>query len=477
MGTTLITNGYVVSVDGDRNVFTNGFVRIEDDSITAIGEMSELATEDRSADDTFDAHGMLVMPGLINGHNHHWGSLVKNTGEGLLLEDWIDTIAFPLVQQLDDDALRIASYLGNLEMIRTGTTCSLNHLFNINDHDSVKAIIEPVLEMGMRQLVGKECRHTPDPPFSDLYPAVPHVRNLDEELELAEELVDRWEGAEGVVHIGLAIETGANWLLHNQTSIDLIHAGHDLARRRDLQITNHCGAGTWWRSIKDAILLTGGGDIDLLAREGVLDDHWVLIHDLWISERELKLASEAGVNMVINPASEAYSADGVPPLKRILAYPGINVGLGSDGAYVNCSVDMVEQMKFTALIENVTHYDPTLVSSERAIEMATINCAKALGLDDKIGSLEVGKRADIAIFDLEKSHIAVGHRPVGALVFSSHGTDCDSLMVNGQFLMRNTELAFDREMEVLKEAKIIADRMLSGAGLYDRANVPWNKTS
>ena len=77
MGTTLITNGYVVSVDGDRNVFTNGFVRIEDDSITAIGEMSELATEDRSADDTFDAHGMLVMPGLINGHNHHWGSLVK----------------------------------------------------------------------------------------------------------------------------------------------------------------------------------------------------------------------------------------------------------------------------------------------------------------------------------------------------------------------------------------------------------------
>lgn len=477
MATTLIKNGYVVTVDPERNVYTNGYVRIEDDSIKAIGEMSELAAEGQKADDVFDAHGMLVIPGLINGHNHHWASLVKNTGEGLLLEDWIDTITFPLAQQLDNDALRIANYLGNLEMIRTGTTCSCNHLFNINDHKSMEAMIEPLLEMGMRQLMGKECRHTPDPPFSDMYDAVPHVRNLDEELGLAEELVDKWEGAGGVVHIALAIETGANWMLHNQTSIDIIHAGHELARRRNLQITNHCGAGTWWRSIKEAVVLMGGGDIDLLAREGVLDEHWVLIHDLWVSERELKLASEAGAHMVINPASEAYSSDGVPPLKRILAHPGINVGLGSDGAYVNCSVDMVEQMKFMALIENVMHYDPTLVSSERAIEMATINCAKALGLDDKIGSLEVGKRADIAIFDLEKSHIAVGHRPVGALVFSSHGTDCDSLLVNGKFLMRNNELAFGREMEVLREAKKIADKMLTGAGLYERANVPWNKTS
>ncbi len=439
--------------------------------------MSDLSRKDQLAADVFDAHGMLVMPGLINGHNHHWASLFKNTGEGLLLEDWIDTVTFPLVQQLSIDALRVASYLGNLEMIRTGTTCSFNHLFNINDHESMEAMIEPLLEMGMRQLIGKECRHTPDPPFSDMYPAIPHVRTLDEELALAEELVDKWEGAGGVVHIGLAIETGANWMLHNATSIDIIHAGHELARRRNLKITNHCGAGTWWRSIKDSVVMMGGGDIDLLAREGVLDEHWVLIHNLWVSERELKLASEAGAHMVINPASEAYSADGVPPLKRILAQPGINVGLGSDGAYVNCSVDMVEQMKFTALIENVMHYDPSLVSSELAIEMATINCAKALGLDDKIGCLEPGKLADIAIFDLEKSHIAVGNRPVGALVFSAHGTDCDSLMVNGKFLMRNNELAFDREKEVLKEARAIARSMLEKAGLAERAFVPWRKTS
>jgi len=475
MATTLIKNGYVVTVDADREVFPNGYVLIEDTTIKDVGDMSKLPPDKAKADDVFDAHGMLVMPGLINGHNHHWASLFKNTGEGLLLEDWIDTVTFPLTQQLTKDALRIANYLGNLEMIRTGTTCSCNHLFNVNDHETMEAMIEPLLEMGMRQLMGKECRDTPDPPFSDMYPAIPHVRNLEEELTLAEELVDKWEGAGGVVHIALAIETGANWMLHNATSIEMIHAGHELAKRRNLQITNHCGAGTHWRSIKDFVVRMGGGDIDLLAREGVLDDHWVLIHDLWVSERELKLASEAKVHMVINPASEAYSSDGVPPLKRILAHPGINVGLGSDGAYVNCSVDMVEQMKFMALIENVMHYDPSLVSSERAIEMATINCAKALGMDSQIGSLEAGKLADIAIFDLEKSHIAVGNRPIGALVFSAHGTDCDSLMVNGKFLMRNNELAFDREKEVLAEAKKIAQSMLEKAGIADRVAVHWNK--
>lgn len=477
MSTTLIKNGYVVTVNHDREVFTDGYVLVEDDKIKEVGAMSELSAGKAKADDVLDAHGMLVMPGLINGHNHHWASLFKNTGEGLLLEDWIDTVTFPLTQQLTRDALQIANYLGNLEMIRTGTTCSLNHLFNINDHDTMEAMIEPLLEMGMRQLLGKECRHTPDPPFSDMYPAVPHVRGLDEELALAEELVDKWEGAGGVVHIGLAIETGANWMLHNATSIDIIHAGHELAKRRNLKITNHCGAGTHWRSIKDWVVFMGGGDIDFLAREGVLDDHWVLIHDLWVSERELKLASEARVNMVVNPVSEAYSADGIPPLKRIFAHPGINVSLGSDGAYVNCSVDMVEQMKFTALIENVLHYDPSLVSSERIIEMATIDSARSLGLEDKIGSLEPGKLGDIAIFDLQKSHIMVGHRPIGALVFSAHGTDCDSLMVNGKFLMRNGELAFDREQEVLKEAQKIADEMLKKAGLYERAKLPWKRES
>jgi 5-methylthioadenosine/S-adenosylhomocysteine deaminase len=155
---------------------------------------------------------------------------------------------------------------------------------------------------------------------------------------------------------------------------------------------------------------------------------------------------------------------------------GVNVGLGSDGAYVNCSVDMVQQMKFCALIQNVQHYDPTLVSSERAIEMATINTAKALGIDHLVGSLEVGKKADMAIFNFKKAHITVPNRMVGALVFTAHGTDVDTVIINGKVKLRGGELTeFTGEMDVLNEATARAHQAIVRAGLAEKVFVDWRK--
>jgi 5-methylthioadenosine/S-adenosylhomocysteine deaminase len=135
-------------------------------------------------------------------------------------------------------------------------------------------------------------------------------------------------------------------------------------------------------------------------------------------------------------------------------------------------------MKFAALIQNVTHFDPTLISAERAIEMATINTAKAIGLGDLIGSLEVGKRADIAIFDLNRTHITVPNRPVSALVFSAHGTDVDSVLVNGEFRIRAGELvASVDEQEVLAESRRRARDVIEKAGLAPRVDHHWHHTN
>jgi cytosine/adenosine deaminase-related metal-dependent hydrolase len=155
---------------------------------------------------------------------------------------------------------------------------------------------------------------------------------------------------------------------------------------------------------------------------------------------------------------------------------GVNVGLGSDGSYVNCSMDMVQQMKFAALIQNVIHYDPTLISSERALEMATINTAKALGINHLVGSLEVGKKADIAVFDFKKTHITVPNRPVGALVFTAHGTDVDTVVVNGKVLLRNGKLmGFADEQSVMEEATARAHDVIRRAGIADKVFVDWRK--
>jgi 5-methylthioadenosine/S-adenosylhomocysteine deaminase len=471
MASLLLTHGYLVTVDPERRVIRDGWIQIEDDRIAGLGDMADVPPAGDA--EVIDLEGMIVLPGLLNGHNHHWGSLFKNTGEGLLLEPWLDIITIPLGRQMSADDLRVAAYLGAIEQIRTGTTCSLNHIVLMNDHETMAATIEPVLEIGIRQLVTKELRDTPQPPFSTKYEAHPHIRGRDEELAFAEEVIDKWDGAGGIVHMGLAIETGANWMLHNATSDEIIREGVALAQRKNLKITNHCSAGTPWLSIKDFEDATGGGDVDYLDNLDCLVDNWVLIHSLHLKQHEIEAVARSGASVISNPVSNAYSSDGIAPLKEMFE-AGVNVGLGSDGAYVNCNVDMVEQMKFCALIHNVTHYDPTLMSSERVIEMATINTARAMGIDHLVGSLEVGKKADIAVFDLRKSHTTVANRPIGALVFSAHGTDVDTVVINGEIRLRHGELVgFDQEQEVLAEATRRAHEAIERAGLTGRVFEDW----
>ena len=474
MTSLLLKNGYIITVNPNRDVIREGWIRIEGDRIRGIGPMQSLPTGP-VADEVFDLDGMIVIPGLINGHNHHWASLFKNTGEGLLLEPWLDQVTIPLMLQLTPEDIRIAAYLGALEQIRTGTTCSLNHVVNVNNAETMAAMIEPVVRIGIRQLITKEVRNTPNPPFSSAYPAFPNERPLKDELAFAESIIDRWDGAGGVVHMGLALETGANWMLHNATSDDLILAGVELAKKRNLKITNHCAAGTPWLSIKEFTHATGGGDVDYLFKLGVLVDNWVLVHGVHLKRVEIERVAEARASVITNPASNAYSSDGIAPVKTMFEL-GVNVGLGSDGSYVNCSMDMVQQMKFAALIQNVIHYDPTLISSERALEMATINTAKALGIDHLVGSLEVGKKADIAIFDFKKTHITVPNRPVGALVFTAHGTDVDTVIVNGKVLLRNGKLVgFADEQSVIVEATARAHDVIRRAGIADKVFVDWRK--
>ena len=476
MASLLLKNGYIITVNGNRDVIRNGWIRIEGDSIRGIGPMENLPSgPGQGADETIDLHGMIVIPGLINGHNHHWASLFKNTGEGLLLEPWLDQVTIPLMLQLTAEDIRIAAYLGALEQIRTGTTCSLNHVVNVNSAETMAAMIEPVVRVGIRQLITKEVRNTPDPPFSTAYPAFPNSRPLKEELAFAESIVDHWDGAGGLIHMGLALETGANWMLHNATSDELILAGVELAKKRNLKITNHCAAGTPWLSIKEFTHATGGGDVDYLFKLGALVDNWILVHGVHLKRNEIELIAKAGSSVITNPASNAYSSDGIAPVKTMFEL-GVNVGLGSDGSYVNCSMDMVQQMKFAALIQNVIHYDPTLISSERALEMATINTAKALGIDHLVGSLEVGKKADIAIFDFKKTHITVPNRPIGALVFTAHGTDVDTVIVNGNVLLRDGKLVgFSDEVPVIEEATARAHDVIRRAGIADKVFVDWRK--
>src|SRR5215831_1971788 len=468
MSRKLIAGGHVVTVDPARNVFPGGYVTIDGARVLAVGPSAQ--TPDRDGfDEVIDARGCIVVPGLINMHQHHWYTLFKGLADGMLLEDWVTDFLLPLSLKLDADAMAVSSTLAGLEMLATGTTCSLNHSVTTTTPDLVKASIAPQAALGIRQVYAKELRcRTPGNPR--------HALSLDEALAAFDEEVTRWDGAhDGRVRCGIAIESNAHWVAAGMSTEELICRGYEFARRRGLKITAHIAGGTF--SLEKGFLRylreTGRTDVRYLMQLGIPDPQWILIHGIHATELDIEQMARVGANFVYTPSSEAIRGGGISPFANAHR-AGVNVALGTDGPMVDYSVDMVEQMKVCALMQHVRHLDPTRMPVERTLEMATINAAKALGLDGEIGSLEPGKRADIAVFDLARPHVGVLHRPLSSLVCAGKGTDARAVLVDGEVVYRNGKFAHGRDPDdVVAEAERVGKAILRQAGLDGRLSPAW----
>jgi 5-methylthioadenosine/S-adenosylhomocysteine deaminase len=464
----LIKNGHVFTVDGSRAVYPGGFVAVDGARISAVGPAAQCPPPDRF-DETIDAGGAIVLPGLINMHQHHWYTLFKGIADGLLLEDWVTGILLPLSLKLDEPAMRISSTVAGLEMLSTGTTCSLNHSVTTTTPELVAASIEPQAALGIRQVYAKELRcNTPG--------NLRHPLNLDQALAEFEREIARWNGyQDGLVRFGMALESNAHWVAAGMSTEELIVRGYELAKRHGLKITTHISAGTF--SLDKGFLKylreTGRSDVRYLMQLGILDPHWILIHGIHCTELDIEQMARVGCSFVYTPSSESIRGGGISPFANAQR-AGVNTALGTDGPMVDYSVDMVEQMKVCCLMQHVRHLDPTRMPVERALEMATINAAKALGLEKEIGSLEAGKRADIAIFDLNKPYVGVLHRPLSSFVTAGKGSDARAVLVDGRVVYRGgkfTRLADPQR--VIADAESIGRAVMDKAGVSDRLSPAW----
>lgn len=453
MPSVLISNGTVVPVDGSRTVFDPGFVRIEDGVITSVGE-GRSSTD--SADVVIDASQSVVIPGFINTHQHHWYNLFKGLGEGMLLEQWISDLLVPAGKSLEPEDLGTASSLSCLEMIRSGTTTSINHMVSSTTEPHVDAVLSAVERMGMRQVFAKEIR----------------AWDLDDQLAQAESLHGRWNGNGGDrIRVGFAIESTAHWVALKTSSPELIQRGDELAARLGTVITDHVAGGTMSRELGylKSMIDMGRTDIEYLHSLGVLGPRWLLAHAIHVRDRDIELIADSGASVSHTPTSEASRAGGVTPVKRMLA-GGVNVALGTDGPMVDTSVDMVEQMKAVRLFQNQLHLDPCAVDPWTALEMATIKAAQAIGWSDAIGSLEVGKRGDVLVFDLDTPWSTVNHGAIGALVHSVRGLDATHVLVDGEVLLSDGRFARTSDAEVkaiLEDARGRGMAAAKRAGLID----------
>ncbi|MDA1001658.1 MAG: amidohydrolase family protein, partial [bacterium] len=459
----LIKNGYIVTMNAEREVFDGGFIAVgEGGAIEAVGPAGALPH--KVYGETLDAGGMIVLPGLINLHQHHWYNMFKGLAGGMLLEDWIFNFLLPCTRQLTAGDLRASAALAALEMIRTGTTCCLNHSVTTTMAEEVAATIEPMAAFGFRQIFGKDFRcKTPANPD--------HPHTAEAARDHISDLVDKWHGAHGgLTRMALAIESNSHWVAAGMSSEELIETGYRLACEKDLRITAHIAGGTL--SLEYGYLKyyreTGRSDVMYIMQLGHLDDRWLLMHCINVNETDIKLMAEAGCHAVYTPTSESMRGGGIGPWVNMYR-AGINTALGTDGPMVDYSVDMVEQMKVCTYMQNVKHLDPTVMSAERALEMATINAARALGMEKEIGSLEPGKRADVAVFDMAGPHVQVIHKPITNFICCGRGADAHTVLIDGKPVLRAGELVTCPDVDaVIQEATARGRAIAKKTGLDAR---------
>lgn len=465
MARTLIKGGYVVTVDAERAVYPRGAVVIDGDLIESVG--ADVPAGDYDA--VIDATGMIVIPGLINAHQHFYYHLFKGVANGLLIEDWFPQVVFRVTPHLTDDDMELTAWLASIEMLLSGTTCALNHLRVTSTEATLGRIAAPSEALGLRQVIGKEfqCRLPGNPA---------HPRTLEEEVACVEDLIPRWRSrAGGLTRLCLAAECNAIFIDQQVTSEEMLIAAKRVADRHDLKITTHISAGTlsFDKTYLRVLRKTGRTDTQTLMQLGLLDERYILAHGINCTATDIAMIAQSGAAVAYTPTSEAVRGGGIGPIAPMCA-AGVNVALGSDGPMVDYSVDMVEQMKACSMLQNAKHLDPAAMPPERCLELATINAARALGLDDEIGSLEAGKRADIAIFDLATPQAMPANNPLTSLVYSARGTDAHTVIVNGEIVVRARKLARPAAVaDIFATASRRAQTIIAQSGLQDRMALNW----
>ncbi len=236
----------------------------------------------------------------------------------------------------------------------------------------------------------------------------------------------------------MAIESNAHWVAAGMSTEELICRGYELAKRRGLKITAHISGGTF--SLEKGFLKylreTGRTDVRYLMQLGILDPHWVLIHGIHATELDIEQMARVGCSFVYTPTSESIRGGGISPFANAHR-AGVNVALGTDGPMVDYSVDMVEQMKVCTLMQHVRHLDPTRMPVETQPRDGDDQRRQGARARTEIGSLEPGKRADIAIFDLSKPYVGVMHRPLSSFVTAGKGSDARAVLVDGRVVYRD----------------------------------------
>ena len=429
-----------------------GYVLVEDGRIVAVGPGDE-APSDSEVNHVEDVTGCIIVPGLINSHQHHWYGLLKGMSEGLYLEDWVERVLRPATAELSRDDLMVSMRLAAADMLAKGTTTFFNHSVTEVGAAVVDELAGVSSAAGIRQVFGKELRATP---------ATVSSTEHRSDVEL---LLERYPvGSSALFAVGLAVETGEHWIRQGTMTPELAGYASGLARRYGVPISDHVTGGTLARSVTDFRLRNGLGQVEWIAQHGLLSKYSLLAHAVWIDENEVALASQAGSTIVSCPSSSAFTAGGIPPIRGWID-AGINVAIGSDGPMVNDSVDVLGLLREAFLLQNVKYSIPGAVRLSMLWRLATSNAARGLGLGEVVGQISPGWAADLAVFDLRTAEIGGALNPAANLILSGGGHDARFVLVNGEIVVDPGGVRTLDVERVVSDARVSARDLARRAGL------------
>ncbi len=449
MTTILIENGAVITVDDAGHVYNPGYLLLREDRIAAVGAGAAPEELRAQATEVIDASLMAVMPGMVNAHTHLFQTFIRGLADDKPLLDWLKAAIWPVAQALTEEDAYLAAMLGLVENIRGGATSVIDHQYIHTEPGNDDGVFRAAEESGVRFL---NARGWADMNYHPAFQETPE-RILAE----MERLHARWHGR-------------ANGRLRLEFGPLIPWGCSDATMRRTWALAGRWGVGTHIHvaetqaEIDMELASRGLRHIEWLHSLGILSPDVQLVHSVWLTDNELDLIEQSGAVVVHCPVSNMYLASGVarvPEMRR----RGIPVALATDGPGSNNNQDMLEVLKTTCLLHKVNSLNAMILLPEDALWMACRGGAAAFGQPDLIGSLEVGKKADVVLVDLNTPLAMPVHKPVSALVYNLAARDVDTVIVDGRVLMRGKQVLVVDEAALLAQARNACARLFARAGV------------
>jgi 5-methylthioadenosine/S-adenosylhomocysteine deaminase len=429
-----------VTMDGPRTIYDDGSVVVKGDTIVAVGPRGELEGKYVSSQ-TVDAKGKLVLPGFINGHTHVPMTLFRGLHDDVTLNDWLYKYIFPAEKKnVNEEFVRWGTRLAAAEQIRAGVT-TFADMYYFED-----AVAEETKAAGMRGVLGET--------FID-FPA-PDNKSTAEMLAYTETFLKKWQG-DPLIHAAVAphsIYTCSQKTLQDAAT---------LARKYHAPILIH--TAEMKKEWDDSQKQNGMSPVQYLDKIGVLGPDVVSAHCIYVDEADRRTLAQRQVGCVHNPSSNMMLASGVSPVAEMRA-TGVAVGLGTDGpAGSNNDLDLMEEMDLAAKLAKITKMDPLALNAKAVVEMATIEGARALHMDKEIGSLEVGKKADLIIISLDEPNAVPMYDVYAQLAYALKGSDVETVIAGGRVIMRDRKVLTVNEEEAMAKAREYKKTIAASLGM------------